>query len=108
MNIRHAVGTGSLVFLLFGCSDYQWTQIRPPSESYEWKVIASKDELHKVCAIELERVPRLAACAFQIRESGKCVVFSLYSEEEARRQYAGDQLSLWEHEMKHCQGFRHG
>jgi len=108
MNIRRAVGTGGLVFLLFGCADYEWRKVSPPSTSYEWTVIGSKDELHKVCGINMERVPRLAACAFQIHETKKCWIYSVHSEEEAKRVYAGDQLNLREHEMKHCQGFRHG
>jgi hypothetical protein len=70
--------------------------------------VSSKAALHEVCAVTMEKAPRLAACAFQIQATGKCWIYSIFSEQDAKQVYAGDQLNLWEHEMKHCQGFRHG
>ena len=96
------------LLLMVGCADYAWELKSKPSSSYEWVVVSNKESLHQVCAIALEKAPRLAACAFQIQSTGKCWIYSIYTAEQAKLVYAGDQLDLFEHEMKHCQGWRHG
>lgn len=91
-----------------GCAaDYAWNQAGPPSATYEWVVVHDRRALHDICAISRDRAPSLAACAFQIRQTGKCWVYSVWTAEEAKRQYAGDRDDLYTHEMRHCQGYRH-
>jgi hypothetical protein len=109
MNTRwqRAVGIGSLVSLLFGCGQYDWEKKFPPSDSHEWVVVHDRGALVRVCAIEN---PYLAACAFQLRGHPKgnhCVIYSIHTEEQAKRLDDGEGRSLVEHELKHCQGWRH-
>ena len=105
---RSIVGAMLSGFLVSGCAaDYVWTRAEPPSATREWVVVHSKQALHNVCARSYDTHPSLAACAFQIRQTGKCWVYSVWTAEEATRQYAGDRDDLYTHEMRHCEGMRH-
>jgi hypothetical protein len=96
-----------LLILLAGCSQYEWTGKFPESKEYEWVVVHNKLSLHNVCAISFDKNPTLAACAFQIQESGKCYIYSIWTEDEARRVRDLDGESIYEHEKRHCKGERH-
>ena len=68
-----------MALLLSGCATtHQWALVYPPSE----------------------------ACAVQTK-AGKCYVLSVYSEAEARKLIAPDGMTLFDHEMRHCAGWRH-
>lgn len=106
--VRAALPILVVTAMLSGCaSDYVWTRTEPPSTHHEWVVAHSKQALHNVCARSYETHPSLAACAFQIRQTGKCWVYSVWTADEAKRAYAGDRDDLYTHEMRHCEGMRH-
>lgn len=96
--------------LLSGCAmlppDYEWRQGYPPSLSYEWNVVPASD-LHKVCGINPAAMPALGACAIRLQGPRKCLIYSKYSEDTAKRLHAGDGIDLHAHEMKHCNGMDH-
>lgn len=105
---RLVIGAVLVGFGVNGCaSDYVWLQAGAPSATHEWVVVHDRRALHDICAISQDRAPSLGACAFQIRQTGKCWVYSVWSADEAKRQYAGDGDDLYSHEMRHCQGYRH-
>lgn len=98
--------------LLSGCAililppDYDWKQVYQPSLSYEWNVVPAQD-LHKVCGINPAAMPALGACAIRLQGPRKCLIYSKYSEDTAKRLHAGDGIDLHAHEMKHCNGMDH-
>ena len=100
-----------LALVLFsGCAifppDYVWERVYPASARYEWHV-KSRAEVEGMCPrLKGSRSPGIG-CASQIMESSTCYVFSNVSEDVADRWTSGDGLSLREHELKHCDGWRH-
>lgn len=95
-----------IVLLLSGCvSIYSdWKQVYPPSVTREWHQV-SRTQMYALCAIDARVSPNLAACGMQLQTSSRCDVFSYLSEAEAKSSFNAE--NIWEHEMKHCDGYRH-
>ena len=91
--------------LLAGCAPaYQWFGPGTASQSVEW-VVVPRGAIPHVCVQYAK--PNIAACAVQIYSTSTCYVFSYMTEEEAKRMRDLDGVSIWEHEMRHCEGWRH-
>jgi hypothetical protein len=90
-----------ILLLLSGCaSTPYWTQAGPPSKEYVWTRESSAN-ISELCSGHL-------ACAFQIKQTGVCWIYSVFSEEQAKREQSNDgALWLREHELKHCNGWAH-
>jgi hypothetical protein len=100
------------VALLSGCSglapDFVWFKLGEPSKSYEWLTVS------RAAVIEACHVTRTdwyyMACARQVKDS--CIITSNISEAAANEIFGGGdpqmgQLSMREHELKHCEGWGH-
>lgn len=90
---------------LYGCAaEYAWHKDRLPAMSYEWRVV-SRDKLPGVCS---DNKQNTGACAFNIESTRKCWIYSFLTEDDADRAISADGITLREHELKHCAGYRHG
>lgn len=102
--------------LLAGCAvvtpvELGWRQDMPgfQMQRIEWNHIEGDDARYRLRNLCGRWSPNLLACAIRIREGGQCVVFSVLTEEEAKRFYmASEGWSLWDHEVRgHCAGWTH-
>jgi len=100
-----AIALMALYIALGGCaSEYEWVRAGSPSKAYEWKQV-TRDEMFLICATTPAKSPTLGACAYVTPEM--CRVHSDRTEWQAKREMSGDGLTLWEHEIKHCEGWWH-
>lgn len=67
----------------------------------EWNHITGPDAYRRMSNL-CGDAPHLMGCAFRIKEGGQCVVFSIYSQEQAHFVKTRDGMSLSEHEGRHC------
>ena len=102
--------------LLVGCVTTGWYVDRPgfQMKSLEWIHITGDDalqRLHNLCGSTMWR-DRLAACAMRVQETGACIVYSIYSEEDSHRLFTPTGETLFQHEVGdqeipgHCGGGR--
>jgi hypothetical protein len=103
-----------LMVAMTGCAvttpaDLGWTQDAPDFRmtKLEWNVVDGQQNLRHLCG--LDNAWKGQACAIRIREGGLCVVFSTFTEEEAKRvRIWTEGWSLWAHEVTgHCAGWGH-
>lgn len=88
---------------LVSCDDhYQWEKKHNsvPMESRFWNK-ASKEYVLNRCL----HAPNAVACAVHL--GVMCDIYSIYDEEEAKRQVDKDGMSIFDHEHKHCDGWIH-
>lgn len=97
-----------LCLLLLGCSEpnYKWVHSGIPSDKVVWQVV-DFELVKQQCGWQGDGFTKIVACATQIRETSTCYVFSYLTPEQAKVSWDLDGLSIYEHEMKHCQGWRH-
>jgi hypothetical protein len=92
---------------LTGCAsfDVQWTQDLPGyrMQSMQWTVLQGTRAVADRCGLDVPRT----ACVIRIREGGQCLVYSIYTEDQAKRYRAIEGGSIHEHELEHC-GIRKG
>jgi hypothetical protein len=103
-----------LLVSMTGCAvttpaDLGWTQDAPDFRmtKLEWNLVNGQQNLRHLCGLGNAWTGK--ACAIRIRESGVCVVFSTFTEEEAKRvRIWTEGWSLWAHEVTgHCAGWGH-
>jgi len=99
-----------------GCAvfppDLKWKRVHAPSADHKW-IELDRDEMDFICKGAPMRDPNRGGCAFPAPR-GMCVVYSFYSEDEAKRALSVDGLDLFTHEVwnadksiGHCAGFVH-
>ena len=91
-----------ILMLLAGCTGAPyWVQAGTPSKERVWTT-GSPAYIANLCNGKV-------ACAFQIKQTGVCWIYSTFSEDQAAHEQSGDGvLSLRDHEIKHCDGWTHG
>ena len=83
---------------------YDWKLVAEPSLTYTWNKV-SIEGVQSICGGEYKQ---FAGCAVQNFHTKRCTVTSVYGHEESRWLNDGEgQLSHYEHELKHCMGWRH-
>lgn len=96
-----------IALALAGCADfphYGWHQDMPQfhMQRLEWNHVTGSETRQRVanlCGLEKPR----QSCAIRILEGGQCVVFSIFSEDEARRVMLVDGMTARAHEIEgHC------
>ena len=97
------------LLLLAGCvsPNYNWQRVGLPSNKVVWEVV-DFETVKKKCGWKPRGFETIVACATQIGETDTCYVFSYLTPDQAKVSWDVDGLSIYEHEMKHCQGWRHG
>lgn len=97
-----------LCLLLTGCIEphYKWQLVGLPSSKVVWEVVSWED-VQKICGWSGSQFTKTVACAVQIRESDTCFIHSYLTPDQAKVSWDLDGTSIYEHEMKHCQGWRH-
>ena len=110
-NRRHLFLLALAVFVLVGvlhlqgcATDYTWTRQHEAAESVLWRKV-SRDEMYRLCNSTRDQAPNRGGCAHWYPKI--CEVWSMYSEDEAKRTMSGDGLDLYTHEVRHCEGFGH-
>lgn len=102
----------SLLLTATGCAAFEpeWKEDMPGfrMQSFEWNHISGTDaqrRLQNRCGRDPDGPtadPWLTSCSFRIREGGQCVVFSLYSVEQAKVVRGSDWMTAYAHERRHC------
>lgn len=90
------------LLLLSGCTVFDtpaWTVDLPGYrfQRAEWTVLHSTQAVANRCGLDTPRT----ACAIRIREGGQLLVYSIYTEEQAKRIRGIDGLTVHEHELRH-------
>lgn len=96
------------LLILLGCYEphYKWVQSGIPSSKVVWEVVDFETVKQK-CGWQQYGFSKIVACATQIRENSTCYVFSYLTPEQAKVSWDLDGLSIYEHELRHCEGWRH-
>lgn len=94
-----------LGLLLAGCAafDVQWRVDMPDyrMQKLEWHVLHSARAVANRCGLDAPR----PACSIRIREGGQCLVYSIYTQEQAKNVRALEGGSVYTHEVdEHCGG----
>lgn len=112
---RAAVALAILVLTLLtlvymnGCAsmrpDFTWAKTEEASARHEW-IQVSWARMFELCRIDPTVMANLGACAFN--DPGRtCRVYSFLPEQVAKLRISGDGESLFDHELRHCAGWRH-
>lgn len=72
---------------------------------YTWTVVHNPEWLEGLCQTEPTLMP-VKACAKRMSD-GSCDIYSSYPEWLAKVTWSYSFEPLWDHEMKHCMGYRH-
>lgn len=104
-----------LQVLLTGCATWEVDRPGFQMKALEWVHVTGENaqqRLENLCGKPARSNGRVLACAIRIRESGLCLVYSLYSQVESHYVYPWDGHSLYQHEVGttdvpgHCGGGR--
>lgn len=91
-----------LALLVSGCATTGWhREFDFAFQRLEWNHIQGPNAYQRMVNL-CGDAPHLMGCAFRIKESGLCVVFSVYSQEQAKLVRTNAGVSLYEDEMRHC------
>lgn len=106
------IGRASAIGLLAmaGCAMFeapagyglQWIRVDAARPLTAWMRLA---DVHSICAQPSSW--NGVACAHRVENVPECVVYSTFTEEEARRAWWHDGLTVYDHEKKHCDGWDH-
>jgi len=101
-NCKYLIGILPLVTLISCTSLYQWKNRYDsvPVKNRFWTK-TDKEYVLRRCPDN----PNAVACAVYL--GVMCDIYSIYSEEEAKRQIDGDGMTIFDHEYKHCDGWIH-
>ena len=105
-----AVATLIALVTMQGCAsmfapELTWTKVQDASTSHKWMKL-SRDDTFYICRRSPMTMPNLGGCAYATPH-GPCIVYSMYSEDEAMRVISSDGEDLRAHELRHCDGFVH-
>ena len=98
--------------LLSGCATWEVDRPGFQMKALEWVHVEGENaqqRLQNLCAVHGQV---LSGCAIRIKESGLCLVYSIYSQVDAHYVYTWDGHSLYQHEVGtpnvpgHCGGGR--
>jgi hypothetical protein len=92
-----------LALLLTGCAatDGWYREFDFTMQRLEWNHITGPNAYQRMVNL-CGDAPVLMGCAFRIKEGGQCVVFSIYSQEQARLVRTKAGVSLEADELGHC------
>lgn len=81
---------------------YTWYRSRVATQTHEWNKVSGAI-LQKLCGSDKFRAE---ACTLTSPGDPHCIIYSRHTEAQAKEERIASG-TLWEHEMKHCEGWSH-